>query len=388
MADPSIKALYRDLQASERKYRAIFDDSNDVIFISTSEGRYVNINPAVLPTFGYTREEALALHVVDLYAYPEDLLRVRQAIEAHGAVKDFEVLLRHKDSTLINLLINATVRHAADGTLLGYQGIVRDITEQKQNELLRAKNVQLETELDVVRRLQQMLLPTPAELRQVDELDIAGYMAPAEEVGGDYYDVLQRGGQVKIGIGDVTGHGLESGVIMLMIQMGVRTLLNSNETDPVRFLEILNRTVYDNVQRMGTDKNLTLSILDYRAGKLTLSGQHEEAIIVRGNGAVERIDTQALGFPIGLVPELAGFVDHTTTHVEPGDGVVLYTDGITEAENMAGEQYGLERLCTVVSQHWTQPAEVVKDAVVADLQRHIGTQEVFDDITLVVVKRI
>jgi sigma-B regulation protein RsbU (phosphoserine phosphatase) len=67
--------------------------------------------------------------------------------------------------------------------------------------------------------------------------------------------------------------------------------------------------------------------------------------------------------------------------------VVLYTDGITEAENVAREQYGLERLCEAVRQHWGQSAEAVKEAVVADVRQHIGTHEVYDDITLVVVKQ-
>ena len=126
-----------------------------------------------------------------------------------------------------------------------------------QNAQLQAENLRLGAELDVTRKLQQMLLPTTTELQQIADLDIACYMEPAAEVGGDYYDVLQHNGQIKIGIGDVTGHGLESGVLMVMTQAIVRALLTNGETDPVRFLDTLNRTLYGNVQRMGTDKNLT-----------------------------------------------------------------------------------------------------------------------------------
>ncbi|HBB31884.1 MAG TPA: serine/threonine protein phosphatase, partial [Cyanobacteria bacterium UBA9273] len=75
--------------------------------------------------------------------------------------------------------------------------------------------------------------------------EIAGFMEPASEVGGDYYDVLYHNGTVKIGIGDVTGHGLESGVLMLMVQTAVRTLLEVNETDSKKFLDVLNRTIYN-----------------------------------------------------------------------------------------------------------------------------------------------
>jgi serine phosphatase RsbU (regulator of sigma subunit) len=233
-----------------------------------------------------------------------------------------------------------------------------------------------------------MLLPTAEELRQIDALDIACYMAPAAEVGGDYYDVLSYNGQIKIGIGDVTGHGLESGVVMVMTQAIVRALLTSGEADPVRFLNTLNRALYGNVQRMGTDKNLTLALLDYAAGEVRLSGQHEAMIVMRRDGTLELVDTVDLGFPIGLIDEVADLIAQTTVALQPGDGVVLYTDGITEAASLDDEQYGLERLCAVVQAHWPEPAEVIKDMVVQDVRRHIGAQEVYDDITLVVLKQL
>jgi serine phosphatase RsbU (regulator of sigma subunit) len=242
-------------------------------------------------------------------------------------------------------------------------------------------------ELDVTRKLQHMLLPTTEELRQIADLDIACYMEPAAEVGGDYYDVLQHNGLIKIGIGDVTGHGLESGVLMVMTQAIVRALLANGETDPVRFLDTVNRALYGNVQRMGTDKNLTLALLDYTAGDVRLSGQHETMLVVRGDGTVEVVNTIDLGFPVALTDEIADFIQHITVRLQPGDGVVLYTDGITEAENLAGQQYGLTRLCTVVSQHWAAPAEVIKEGVVTDVHQHIGAQRMYDDLTLVVVKR-
>jgi serine phosphatase RsbU (regulator of sigma subunit) len=240
------------------------------------------------------------------------------------------------------------------------------------NAKLQAENLRMGAELDVTRKLQHMLLPTAEELRQIADLDIACYMEPAAEVGGDYYDVLQHNGLIKIGIGDVTGHGMESGVLMVMTQAIVRALLANGETDPVRFLDTVNRALYGNVQRMGTDKNLTLALLDYAAGDVRLSGQHETMLVVRRDGTVEVVNTIDLGFPLALTDEIAHFVQHTTVQLQPGDGVVLYTDGITEAENLAGQQYGLARLCSVVSQHWAAPAEVIKEKVVKDVHQHIG----------------
>ncbi len=255
------------------------------------------------------------------------------------------------------------------------------------NQSLQAENLRMSAELAVTQKLQQMILPKQSELESIEQLEIAGFMEPAAEVGGDYYDVLKQNGRIKIGIGDVTGHGLESGVLMIMVQAAVRTLQASNETDPVKFLQVINQIVYDNVRRMNSDKNLTLALLDYQAGRLRLSGQHEETIVVRAGGRVERIDTIDLGFPIGLEEDIGGFVSYADVELHPGDVVVLYTDGITEAENTNRLQYGLERLCQVVSRNWQKPAREIRHAVIEDLRQHIGTQKIYDDITLVIFKQ-
>lgn len=255
------------------------------------------------------------------------------------------------------------------------------------NEKLKEENLRMGAELDVARQIQMMILPKPEELENIEGLDIAGYMEPADEVGGDYYDVLQIDGIVTLGIGDVTGHGLESGILMLMTQTVVRTLQEIREIDPVKFLDVLNRTIYKNVQRMNSEKSLTLAIVNYADGEISISGQHEETLVVRNNGKVERIDTMDLGFPIGLDEEIIDFISHVTLKLQPTDGVVLYTDGIPEAKDINKVQYGVERLCEVISENWHKSATDIKDAVIADVRRHIGIQKVFDDITLLVFKR-
>ncbi|AFY84859.1 putative ATPase [Oscillatoria acuminata PCC 6304] len=255
------------------------------------------------------------------------------------------------------------------------------------NELLKSDNLRMSAELDVTRQLQQKMLPRTEELQAIPGLEIAGFMEPADEIGGDYYDVLNHEGHIKIGIGDVTGHGLEAGMVMVMVQTAVRTLLVNDETDYVKFLNTINRMIHDNVKRMRTDKNLTLALLDYADGVLRISGQHEEILIVRGTGEIERLDTVDLGFPVGLELDIADFITQAEVTLNPGDGVVLYTDGIPEAENMAKEFYGMDRLCEVVSQHWQESAEAIRELVIQDVREFIGEQKVFDDITLVVMKQ-
>jgi len=387
-----LQQAFATLQASEAKYRSLFEDSNDAIFITTPEGDLVDMNPAGVHLFGLEAVEFATVNAQDWYVNLDDRKRFRREVEQNESVTDFEVAMQKHDGSHFDALITATVRHTEDGAFAGYQGIIRDITVQKQNERLQAENLRLNTELAVTQRLQQMILPKVQELQEIEGLEIAGYMDPADEVGGDYYDVLHHNGHVKIGIGDVTGHGLESGVLMLMTQMGVRTLLTHDESNPVQFLDVLNRTLYHNVQRMGIDKSLTLALLDYHprldgGGHLWASGQHEELIVVRRGGEIECIDTLDLGFPVALDDDIADFIGRHQVELEPGDGVVLYTDGITEAENAANEQYGLERLCAIIHQHWAEPADAIKTAVIDDVRRFIGEQTVFDDITLLVLKQ-
>ncbi|MCC5897632.1 MAG: SpoIIE family protein phosphatase [Phormidium sp. BM_Day4_Bin.17] len=258
---------------------------------------------------------------------------------------------------------------------------------EELNQRLKAENLRLSHEVNIAHQLQQMLLPTEQDLQKIPDLDIAAYMEPAAEVGGDYYDILPHADGVKIGIGDVTGHGLESGVFTIMVQTAIRTLLTAQETDPVRFLNTLNRTIYDNVERMNSDRNLTLSLIDYHQGRLQLSGQHEEAILLRRDGSLERIDTLDLGFPIGLDAEISQFIQPIELALHPGDTLILYTDGITEAEDPNGDFYGLDRLCEVARRHAQDDAEQIQQAIIEHLKKYINGHKIYDDITLLVLQR-
>lgn len=261
----------------------------------------------------------------------------------------------------------------------------REITQL--NHWLHNENQRMGTELAITRRLQQMVLPNPEELENVADLDIAGFMEPASEVGGDYFDVLRQDDHVIIGVGDVTGHGLESGVVMLMVQMAVRTLLAHQVTDGEVFLDVVNRALFENIQRMNCDKNLTLAVLDYVDGKITLCGQHEELLVVREHGAVERIDTLDLGFMVGFQEDIHRFLASREIHLAPGDGIVLYTDGVTEAHDNQDEMYGLDRLCAAAQTHWQGSAAQAQQGIVNDFLAFVGDRSLDDDVTLLVVKR-
>ncbi|MBY3152065.1 SpoIIE family protein phosphatase [Rhizobium laguerreae] len=254
------------------------------------------------------------------------------------------------------------------------------------NAQLQRENRRLGTELAVAERIQLMVLPLHQELEEFQALEIAAYMRPAEEVGGDYYDVLKSGNRLKIGIGDVTGHGLESGVLMLMVQSVARALQEAGNTDAVKFLTDLNSALFKNIVRTKIDKHLTLAFLDYDGKEMILSGQHEEVVVVRANGKVERIDTMDLGIPIGLEADISAFIKTREITFETGDLILLHTDGVTEAENDAGELFGIERLCREALRLKDQSAEKVVAGIIATLMLFIGSQKIYDDITLLAVR--
>jgi PAS domain S-box-containing protein len=405
-----------ELLVAEENYRGIFENALEGIFQSSPDGKFISVNPAMARIYGYNSPHEMIEQITNigeqLYVNASQRDEFRCLMKDQGKVQNFEFPAYRQDHSIIWAQMDARAVRDRQGQIAYYEGIVQDISDRKRqkeileamvkerttdlataneaiialNEKLKEDNFRMAAELDIVRQMQQMILPNPEEL-EIEGLDIAGYMEAADEVGGDYYDVLNTDGVVTLGIGDVTGHGLESGILMLMAQTAVRTLKEIHETDPVRFLDALNRTLYKNVQRMNSDKTLTLAILNYSQGRVSISGQHEETIIVRFGGEIERIDTMDLGFPIALDDDIAEFISHISIELQLGDGIVLYTDGIPEAKDINKKQYGVEQMCEVISQNWHLSAQEIKQAVIDDVRRHIGTQKVFDDITLLVVKR-
>lgn len=406
-----VAALRRRVRAQTETLRATLESTADGILVVNSEGKADTYNHKF----------------VQMWRIPESLLRsnregtIFESLTARLKDRDgldskvwepcadcqFEGddVLESKDGRFFE-------RHSEPqfvrGTEVGRVWGFRDVTERRRaqerlaartaeldsanleirrlNEQLTAENNRMSAELEVTRRLQQMILPRDEDLRHVPDLDISGFMEPASEVGGDYYDVVSKGGRVVVSIGDVTGHGLESGVMAIMVQTAVRTLLASGHYEKHRFFEVLNRVVYDNAHRMNSDRNLTLSLLDYQDRVATISGQHEEVIVVRKDGALERHDTIDLGFPLGLEEHISSLIAETRVPLESGDVMVLYTDGITEATCCTGVSYGIERLAQAVKDSHEKPAAGIREAVLGHLREHVNGTGLLDDITLVVIK--
>ena len=121
------------LAESERRYRSIFEESRDVIYVTDTEGRFLEINQSGLELFGYTREEIKDIVASDTYVYPDARLTFVKELESNGYVRDYELQLKKRDGTPIDCLLSAIIRRSADGKVR-YQGIIRDITQHKQSE--------------------------------------------------------------------------------------------------------------------------------------------------------------------------------------------------------------------------------------------------------------
>jgi sigma-B regulation protein RsbU (phosphoserine phosphatase) len=266
---------------------------------------------------------------------------------------------------------------------------LRTANEQitRLNEQLRGENLRLGAELDVARRLQMMVLPPERETREILDLDIACFMRPADEVGGDYYDVLKVGDTVYLGIGDVTGHGLQSGVIMLMAQTALLTLSKSGEDDMEHMLGILNQVLYKNIMRIQENKNMTLAILQYAHREFAMVGQHESVLICRTDGKIEVVDTLNLGLPVGLEEHIEGFIMTSHIRLNRGDIMMLYTDGATEAMNEQKQQFGIPGLKSSLSRHYKLPVQEIIDHILTDIFAHIGDARIYDDIALMVIRQ-
>jgi urea transport system substrate-binding protein len=337
-----------------------------------------------LPWLGIERESFGAAEVVT-----EMLGQVSNAIQSSW---ELEQRSHQLEQALAQLRQEVNQRQQAEAALRAANAEITSL-----NRALTADNLRMGAELSVAQQLQRMVLPRPAELAAIAELDIAGFMEAAAEVGGDYYDVLSGpgGDRLTVAVGDVTGHGLESGVLMIMAQTAVRTLQalgtlaagSLAPPSPAQRLQAINYVLYQNRLRMGSHRHLSLVLVEYSRGILTLSGQHEEALVVRASGTVERIDTLDLGYPVGLVDDIAPLVTQHTLELGVGDGLVLYTDGVTEAENSQRQLYGIERLIALLQEVWGGSAAAVQTAVIADVRSHVGNHTIYDDITLLVLKR-
>ncbi|HYV44306.1 MAG TPA: SpoIIE family protein phosphatase [Myxococcaceae bacterium] len=381
------------LRAAEAKFRTLVEQIPAVVFFAVlGEGRNeIYVSPHIEQMLGFTQQEWLEapflwywqLHPDDRDLWNREFAR---GIRTGGPFKG-ECRFLARDGRVVWVHGEARLLKDELGRPQILQGVAFDVTESKaaQEILLReaTRTAKLEEELAIARRVQTSILPR--ELK-VEGLEIAARMVPADQVGGDYYDVLPFERGAWLAIGDVSGHGLDAGLVMLMVQSAFSAIARARvDATPREVLLALNATLFDNVRaRLVQEDHVTLTVLLYTAdGRVTFAGAHEDLLLHRRRtGQVERVDTP--GVWVGAAETIDRVTVNSTFTLEPGDLLVLYTDGVTEATNVDGEQFELPRLIEVICQACDQPCEVIRDRILEATGRWTDRQE--DDLTVVVIR--
>ncbi|MBL8922304.1 MAG: PP2C family protein-serine/threonine phosphatase [Myxococcaceae bacterium] len=257
------------------------------------------------------------------------------------------------------------------------------VLEKSRADLKQARD-RLWSEMEVAQRIQTALLPRN---RTLGGWEIEATMRPAEEVGGDYYDFLEtRHGERWLAIGDVSGHGVESGLVMMMTQTAVATLVNDRAgRTPSDVFVHTNQVIRENVSRLGGHRYMTLNIIRLEASRLVVAGKHQDLLVWRAaTGALEIVSNQ--GPWIGVVDDVRHAVEDQALEVGVGDWVLLYSDGLTEATDAQGRLFGEDRLRDAFGAVAGKLS--LQDAVSSVIERvRAYQQRQDDDLTLVLLRR-
>jgi sigma-B regulation protein RsbU (phosphoserine phosphatase) len=254
--------------------------------------------------------------------------------------------------------------------------VARSRDELKRTEALRR-------EVQLAHQIQTAILPVSFSL---EGFDVAARMKPADDVGGDLYDILPFDDTFWLVVGDVSGHGINSGLVMMMAQAAAYgAIADDPRCSPGHVIAAVNRVVHENVKkRMRRDDYLTLMAARHvGGGRFVAAGAHQPIFISRPGGHVDVVETP--GAWVGLAADVPLGVSEYEFRVGPGDALCLITDGVVEATDAHGELYGEERLRRVLGADAGRTAPELLGDVFAGVEAFAVNQS--DDMTAVVLRR-
>jgi PAS domain S-box-containing protein len=396
------KAPYRDAQGnvigvlgvsrdiSERKraeerFRLVVDSAPSGMLMIDREGRIILVNAQTEKMFGYDRGELLGqpveVLVPDRFRGGHPAYRAgffaNPTARAMGAGR--QLYGQRRDRSEFPVEIGLTPIEMAEG-LFVLSAIV-DISERKRAEEAERIVQSRDSEFRLARAIQQGLLPKAPPI--LPDLEIAAASHPTQETGGDYFDFIPMSdGHWGIVIGDASGHGIGAALLIAETRAYLRALALT-DMDPGQILDNVNQRLFEDVAAehfvtlfFGRFDPLTRSLVYSNAG-------HLSAYILGRQGAVRAI-LESTGLPLGTVA--AGFfVDSPCANLEPGDLLLLLTDGVTEARTAGCSLFGVERTLKVVRDHRHEPAREIVAAVLRQARKWSGAIQA-DDMTAIVIK--
>jgi serine phosphatase RsbU (regulator of sigma subunit)/pSer/pThr/pTyr-binding forkhead associated (FHA) protein len=245
----------------------------------------------------------------------------------------------------------------------------------------RFERERLEHELKLASEIQQRLQPSSPPI--VEGYDLQGVSFSCYEVGGDYYDFIPRcDGKLLVALGDVSGKGTAAALLMSSLHAAMHAQVAANSS----LLETINAVNQYLAKNTPTNRFVTLFLaeLDAETGSMYfINAGHNPPLIAHADGRVEQLASG--GFPLGIMP-MAQY-DVGQARLQKGEALVIYSDGVSEANNTKGEEFGVERLEEVVKKHLGASAAGLRDKVESALSSFTQTAPAGDDITLVIVKR-
>ena len=291
-----------------------------------------------------------------------DMKNIRTAMN-RGA---FDFVTKPIDFEDLQVTIDRTLRH---------------MIEWREALDSRDKLVALQNELDVASKMQQSILPT--RFPRTPTYEIFGSMEPARNVGGDFFDLISlEDGRIGLAIADVSGKGVPAALFM----MSSRTLLRGaaiGSPDPGKVLGEVNNLLYEN-NETAMFVTVFYAVFDPASREfLYANGGHNSPLIVNADGNATLLPLTG-GVVLGMLPDLQ--YEHNTVTLAPGDTVVLYTDGVTEAMNAQEEEFGGERLNEVFVAAPPEDARDANRAVFQAVKAFVGDTPQFDDITCLALR--
>jgi sigma-B regulation protein RsbU (phosphoserine phosphatase) len=319
----------------------------------------------ILADLNYTRDTTSGDEGLDLLA----------SLEAQGNATPVVVMTAWGS---VELAVEAMRRGACDFIQKPWDNerVIGVVRKQSEGERRR------KSELEIAANVQQQLFPH--EMHRFGSLDYAGQCMPAREVGGDYYDFLEvTQSTMAFVLGDVSGKGVPAALLMANLQACFRSQEPRALLQPARVLETVNRHFFDSTtaERFAT---LFFGLYDDHTGELRyVNCGHVAPLLVRAGGDLETLAPTAT--MLGAFRQWACTEQHVSLHA--GDLLVVYSDGVTEAESPSGEEYGEERLIGCLSENRGQPAQLLVRTIV-DSVNQFSHGARFDDVTVVAIRRL